>query len=273
MTENNNWINRLSFFESDSVGFDDLAQRNAWRVDGWDNESEEIDIDELMERCSPFSPAGEVDLTQDLTVFLPENYEPNYAYPLVVWLTDSNRDQRRLMDMMPKISKQNYLGITVESDITPSASVDASWANAGDMAGPLQEKLLERVREVRSEYHVHSERIYLAGFEAGGTLAIQMLLHKPDWYGGAIAFAPEFPSNDKVLTNFQQLQRKRLLIGMSSQHSSQSIAKTVEYGRVLYTAGMEVATRIYDSLDEAPQNMMSDLNHWLIDCIVESNLV
>ncbi|MBM79476.1 MAG: hypothetical protein CMJ78_02635 [Planctomycetaceae bacterium] len=269
---NNNWINRIKYYESEPSEFVELDDRNLWRLDGWEDEPE-MDLDELLERCSPYSPAGEVELSGDLTVFLPENYEPNYAYPLVVWMTDSQRDTRRLMDMMPKISKQNYLGITVESKIEQSSSVDASWANAATLAGPLQETLLERVRQVRSEYHVHSERIYLAGFEAGGTLAIQMLLHRPDWYGGAIAFAPEFPSNNKVLANFQQLQRKRLMIGMSAQHRSQSIAETVDAGRILYSAGMEVATRIYDSLDEAPQNMMSDLNHWLMDCIVESNLV
>lgn len=57
-------------------------------------------------------------------LFVPHNYEPNYAYPLVVLLHDPDRDEGRLAEMMPQLSRQNHVGLGLRP---PSSGPDRGF--------------------------------------------------------------------------------------------------------------------------------------------------
>ena len=44
-------------------------------------------------------------------LFVPMHYEPNYAYPLLVWLHGPGDDERQLQRVMPLISLRNYMAV------------------------------------------------------------------------------------------------------------------------------------------------------------------
>src|SRR5688500_4430662 len=44
-------------------------------------------------------------------LFAPLHYEPNYAYPLLVWLHGPNDDERQLQRIMPLLSLRNYVAV------------------------------------------------------------------------------------------------------------------------------------------------------------------
>src|SRR5690242_12624947 len=47
------------------------------------------------------------------SIFIPEGYEPNYAYPLIVWMVGPHDNKRaELKRVMPAISTRNYLGLS-----------------------------------------------------------------------------------------------------------------------------------------------------------------
>ena len=41
------------------------------------------------------------------SLFIPQHYESNYAYPLIVWLHGPNDDERQVNRILPLISPQN----------------------------------------------------------------------------------------------------------------------------------------------------------------------
>src|SRR4051794_23350535 len=45
------------------------------------------------------------------STFAPIHYEERYAYPLVVWLHDSDSNEQELRQVMPLISMRNYVAI------------------------------------------------------------------------------------------------------------------------------------------------------------------
>ena len=45
------------------------------------------------------------------TLFAPLHYEPNYAYPLVIWLHGPGDDERQLLRVMPLVSMRNYVSV------------------------------------------------------------------------------------------------------------------------------------------------------------------
>ena len=43
--------------------------------------------------------------------FGPQHYEPQYAYPLIVWLHGRGDDERQLLRVMPHVSMRNYVAV------------------------------------------------------------------------------------------------------------------------------------------------------------------
>src|SRR6516165_11726650 len=106
--------------------------------------------------------------------FLPTGYEPNYAYPLLVFLHGQGGSEEQVLRLAPRLSRRNYVSIALrgpqEMDPRPDGRRAFSWGTEGAQDAFLEEYIFRAVEQTRRLYHVHSERIYLAGFCEGATL-------------------------------------------------------------------------------------------------------
>ena len=220
-------------------------------------------------------PWGYFSLPDESPVHLPPHYEPNYAYPLVVWLHDAEWTARELLDLIPRISPQNYLGLAVEG-LTPTnrfASGSMSPAGSLDPLDALLETLKDVVPQMRREFHVHSERIYLAGFGDQASVALRMLLRRPEWFAGALAFGVRNTKLESALENYDELRGKRVFLSAGLRDSRCSIADVTSLGRLLRSFGIQAVLRAYDSSESPTPKMLSDVDHWLMNGVCESTLV
>jgi len=80
-----------------------------------------------------------------------------------VWFHGDGASENELHRVMPLVSDRNYIGVALRGDVaSPSGccwSVDA--ANSPELLNDI--RLI--VTSLRRQYHIHSERIYLAGFD------------------------------------------------------------------------------------------------------------
>ena len=199
-------------------------------------------------------------------VYRPEHYEPAYAYPLVVWLHGDGGSEADLRRVMPQISNRNYIGVALRGN----TSLEKGHGWSLDEAGMTS--LIEDVRAVavslRREYHIHSERIYLAGFGSGATAAVEVMLRQPEWFGGVLSLNGGLPKIDPPLGSLEELKDKRILIATSINSQSTKVGDVVATGRLLYAAGMRVGTRVYqDSGHKPSKKMLRDIDSWLMDDI------
>lgn len=182
-------------------------------------------------------------------VFVPEFYESNYAYPLVVWLPGSagEFDAR-----MWEISPRNCLGLQLPAE------------DAGLDAAALNDRIRTHVTQLRQTWHVHTERIFVAGSDAAAEPALHAFLDKAEWYGGAIAIRGRFDPSLRSRIPFRnpELRGKRLFLTGSTAAGMNDLAQA---GRVLSLFGMEVSTRGYDQ--DGPATPLSDLNLWLMESV------
>lgn len=239
--------------------FDELAERNLRFADP---PSDWVDLFDL---CSTESPAGQVVLPGDIVVYMPENYQPTYAYPLIVWICDRASEKWELLELMPEISTRNYFGVCISQEHTQSVI-----ASGRDNSAPsLNNLVYETYCQIREEYNIHTERTYLAAVGEAAPKAVNLLLNNPDWFDGAVTIGGQFNKSQLPLAQFLKLRGKRVLMSMRSREDDVSIAETVEVATLLHSAGMEVATRIYDESDDVSPKMLSDINHWLMDSVLE----
>lgn len=200
------------------------------------------------------------------TVYLPEHYEAGYAYPLVVWFHGDGATEDELHDVMPRISDRNYIGLALRGETQLAAGF--GWSPNAVTETSLVEDVRSAVTQLRRQYHIHSERIYLAGFGTGATTALQLMLHKPEWFGGVISFSGDMPTPATPLQPLEELKNKRILLTASLSSAATQVGDVVATGRLLYSAGMQVGTRVYQGGETRPTNkMLRDLNSWLMDDI------
>lgn len=100
-------------------------------------------------------------------VFLPHGYESRYPYPLVVMLHGKGGDEEKIIKLAPKISRRNFvcIGLRGTKSLTNQEFQQGfSWGMGHDQDACLEEYIFKAVEMARRQYHIHSERIFLAGF-------------------------------------------------------------------------------------------------------------
>jgi phospholipase/carboxylesterase len=197
---------------------------------------------------------------------LPEGYEPGYAYPLIVWFHDDGADELELDNVLPRISDRNYIGVALRGNVF--RSVRFGWSTADDRLPRILDDLHQLVDAAADRYSIHPQRRYLAGFGSGGTLAWEILLSQPSLWTGAMCLSASFPKIQHPLAMFRELQQRRLLLSVGLDGPPAQVVDLVNAGRLMYSAGLQVGTRVYDSGATAPTDkMLRDLDRWVMDAI------
>ena len=201
-----------------------------------------------------------------MSMYLPEGYEPRFAYPLLIWLHADGANEQQLQSVMPQISKRNYLGIGFRgtSDDGRSAPGAFHWQYGDEKLVEFAEEIDETLDEVRRYMRINTQRIYLAGLDGGARMALELLLNFPERYHGAVALGGAIPSTDGFARRFRTLSSRRVLLGYRKRDSSIKLRKNVYSAAKLEQTGVRVETRLYESEDDAHPQMLRDADRWLM---------
>ena len=225
------------------------------------------EIIELIEtlHSSESSPFVQREMTdRPYSIHLPEHYEARYAYPLVVWLHGDGSSEAELSSVMPHISERNFIGLSLRGNVSNESGF--AWSTSGEQLDALVGDVESLVRMMRRQYHIHSERIYVAGFGSGASAAMELMLRKPEWFGGAACLCGSFSQLQIPSFRMRELQNKRVLLATTAANRSSGVGEVVAAGQVLYSSGAQIGTRIYQEAGTSPsKKMLNDVNHWLMD--------
>ena len=143
---------------------------------------------------------------QPYSIKLPNNYEPNKKYPLLVFLHGSGSDEQGLLKS-PR-SGGNFI------EIAPLAR-DIYRAYASDNS---QKDIIEAIDDVSKCFAVDKKNIIIGGFSMGGYGALRTYYEHPELYKGIAVFAghpnlasewldEEHPNflEEKYLTSFSNI--------------------------------------------------------------------
>jgi phospholipase/carboxylesterase len=202
--------------------------------------------------------------------FLPTGYEPNYAYPLLVFFHGHGGCEEQILRLAPRLSRRNYICIGLRGPQAVHARegnpLRYSWG-PDDACDPLVEDyVFQAVEQTRRQYHVHSERIYLAGVWEGATLAYRMALDFPERFGGVIALNGCMPRRGPLF-RLPAIRQLKVFIGHGIANALTPLALARHDQRLFYTAGLSVRMRTYPTTHRLHRDMLRDVNRWLIDTI------
>jgi len=235
----------------------------------------ETETEHVAEAASRMVPVVESPVSR--LHFIPETYEPNYSYPLIVWLTtpDQSFDLAATMDA---VSDRNYLGMQVELGrvFTPSSEGEAFARQLHAHELTLHKTLRTAITKFRRDFKVHSERIYLAGIGQGGVAALHLGLSRPEWFGGVISIDAGTDRMPKLLRRFRHLQGERVLLAHSRGAAETKRTAEQKLSRMLYSAGLRVCRRAYATTEirarRGSVDLYRDIDRWVMQDIAQAQL-
>ncbi len=201
--------------------------------------------------------------------FVPLHYEAGYAYPLVVWLHGRGNDERQLMRIMPMVSMRNFIAIaprgTCASDLSQGASYE--WRQSRSDIQRAEQRIFDGIAMAREKFNIAPRRIFLAGFDCGGTMAFRVAMSHPSRFAGVLSCCGPFPHGYTPLGNLTEARKLPVLLAVGRDSSEYQPDEVCENLRLLHTAGLSITLRQYPSGHELSAQMLADVDHWIIEQI------
>ena len=202
--------------------------------------------------------------------FLPSDYQPRYPYPLVVLFHGHGGSEDQVLRLAPKLSRRNYICISLRGPkdlgVRPDGRAAFGWGE--DPEEETEEYLMRAVEQTRRTYHVHSERVFLAGVGEGAAVAYRIGFRMADRIAGLISLNGTIPAPaGRPLFNLRDVRGLQVLIGHGLANSEAPYARAQRDRRLLYAAGADVEFLSYRTTHELHPDMTRDVNQWIMSRI------
>src|SRR6476661_8370119 len=147
-------------------------------------------------------------------LFLPSDYQPKYAYPLVVLFHADGGDEDAAARLVPLLSRRNYIAACPRGPVALGCGTTGRPGFAWGEDPRVDEYLLATVAHARREFHVHTERVYLIGLGEGAAAAYRVGLAMADTIAGVVALNGRSPNpSGRPRFRLQALRDLRVFIG------------------------------------------------------------
>jgi phospholipase/carboxylesterase len=168
---------------------------------------------------SPIAPKT-IDLPFPFRLFVPEAYERNYAYPLVVWLHSDASSEMELDGVMESLSCRNYISIAPRANVRSRGEKRRfRWGSSLTDCAVAEDLVWNSVCAVSESLSVNLNRVFLAGFGGGGTMAQWIGLKYAPQVAGVVSIQGSYPKAPRSLSSWKQARKLKSLF-IQSQGST-----------------------------------------------------
>jgi phospholipase/carboxylesterase len=229
------------------------------------------------------------------TRFIPRQYEPNYAYPLLVLLHSRGSAEEQLVRAMPAVSWRNYVGLGLRGPqpvIKRDGLVGFGWGSEFEQPNHravrsssgtelevlrrvmmdsepevfdyLEETVFSAILETRKLLHVHSERIFLVGCGEGAAVAYWLGLTFPERFAGIVAVNGWLPVGLRPLGRLKACRDLPVLAVHGAWNTRFPLQEARRNVSTLRAGGLKVAFQSYPCSHKLSTHMLADVDTWLM---------
>ena len=220
-------------------------------------------------RSFNLKPAGQTAVEHSF--FVPLHYEPNYAYPLLVWLHGPGESHAELKQVIPHVSMRNYVAVAPNwlkaSDDDDLLSTEAKADHDRHLIIETMYRVNECVAMASKRFNIAPDRVFLAGYDQGGTMALRLGLAAPDHFAGVSSMGGPVPTGLNPLANLIEARRLPMMIAHGRHSQSYPISRICDELRLFHVAGLSLNLRQYPCGHELTTQMLSDLDAWMMQIV------
>jgi phospholipase/carboxylesterase len=208
--------------------------------------------------------------------FAPLHYEPNYSYPLLVWLHGPDSNENQVKQIMPHVSLRNYVGAsprgTALSSQDDGSQIQFCWQHDEVHISLALERLWECIDGATKRFNIARARVFIAGLESGGTMALRLAMKCPSQFAGALSIGGAFPTERAPLAALDEVRRLPLYFATTSHSVEYPQTQVCEHLRLFHSAGMSITMRQYPGEDGLTDLMLADMDRWIMERITKSQV-
>ena len=172
---------------------------------------------------------------------------------------------------MPESSMRNHAGVapcgTVINGPPDGRQAGASWCQSHQHIALAEQRIFDAIDAARRKITISANRIFLAGFGAGGTMAYRVALSHPDRFAGVLALDGPFPTNDAPLSNLAAARNVPLFVACGRASRAYPPEQVCDDLRLFHTAGLSLALRVYPCGHEISTEMLADMDRWMMEFV------
>lgn len=202
----------------------------------------------------------------ECSVFVPMNYEPNYKYPLVVWLHENGDDNSQMQRLMSGISLRNYVGIGPNGTFGDEQA-GFYWSQCDQGISSADESVLNAIDQALLRFNINDGRIFLGGCARGGEMAFRIAFQRPELFAGVISLNGSIPEQDVPLADWQRCRDLPVFWAHCRESIELDEDLLCEQLRLLHIAGFSVTLRQYPGEEIVVDSMLPDVNNWVMEMI------
>jgi phospholipase/carboxylesterase len=199
--------------------------------------------------------------------FAPLHYEPKYAYPLLVWLHGpGHNDERQLVRIMPLISMRNYAAAAPRGFGSQNSQA-LDWPQDPRSIEAATHRVFDCIGAARERFNIAERRVFLGGFDGGGTMAFRIALNQPECFAGVLSLGGALPQGHHPLGRLVAARRLPAFLAMGRDSEVYGPEKACDDLRLLHSAGVSVTLRQYPCGHELSAQMLRDVDRWIMEQI------
>ena len=230
---------------------------------------------EAIARVAPTDQisAGQYSATQGelhAALFAPLHYETNYAYPLLVWLHGASDDESQLKRVMPLVSMRNYVAVAPRGpcrDDRVAGKPAFRWSQDLAEWAIAEQRVFDALALAQARFNVSPRRVFLAGFDCGGTMAFRLAMDHPSSFAGVLSLCGRFPRTQMPLRRLSDSRRVPVFLACGRDSRSYAAVEVCNNLKLFHSAGMNVSLRQYPCGHEIVPAMLADMDRWMMEQI------
>jgi phospholipase/carboxylesterase len=205
-----------------------------------------------------------------LTIY-PDNYQPEYTYPLVIMLHGFGANMKDLAGLAPAIERQRYVYACPNAPVPFDLGlgmVGYGWHPRKEEATPEDYRRAEValngfLDEVMEQLKSAPGEIVLLGFSQGGGMTYRCGLCRPETFAGLAALSASLPDPSDLKKKLPQARNQPIFIAHGTSDPLVPLDSARATRTFLEGAGYSPEYHEYAMGHEIPPAVLQDLVPWL----------
>lgn len=194
-------------------------------------------------------------------LWLPEPFEPRYAYPLLVLLHDAGDNELTETVVANAAASQNMIVLSVRGFSTSGEGYSWSDDSQDTDGSRVWGRVAEELAELPPELRYHEERVFITGRGAGAIAAWRAWINHGDQIAGAALIDPPTNSDDSPLRTVAHAATSKPALNGRLWIGGESVQPWRTTARSAYALGAEVSL---DPTAKTSEEVGKSLDRWVM---------
>jgi phospholipase/carboxylesterase len=198
----------------------------------------------------------------------------------MVWLHGPNDNESQLKRIMPLVSMRNYVAVAPRGPVIDEAAPSSpanGWSQPGDRWtvehwGAAEQRVFEAIELAQVRFNVSPRRVFVAGFDGGGTMAFRLAMDYPRRFAGVLSLCGRFPNGQTPLKRIADARQVPIFLACGRDSRRYASVEVCQHLKLFHSAGLNVSLRQYPCGHEMVPAMLADMDRWMMEQISSASV-